>query len=80
MFLVVLPAGARATFSTANLTTTVCGTVAPSLGDTIDTSAPFGAGVALASTETPINRPAKAARDIKVFILFSSFFVKSAWP
>jgi hypothetical protein len=47
----------------------------------MDTSAPFGAGVAaLASTETPINRPANAARDIKVFILFSSFFVKSAWP
>jgi hypothetical protein len=45
----------------------------------MDTSAPFGAGVAaLANTETPISRPARAARDIKVFILFSSFYVKFA--
>ncbi|MNF10287.1 hypothetical protein D3C80_2111790 [compost metagenome] len=75
------PAGASAMFSTANLTTTVCGTVAPSAGETMDTSAPFGAGVAaVASIEAPINRPANAARDIKVFIFFSSFFVKSVWP
>ncbi|MCY1458120.1 hypothetical protein D9M71_754750 [compost metagenome] len=77
--MVTSPAGASAIFLTANLTTNVLGTVAPSAGETMDTSAPLGAGVAaLASTETPISRPAKAARNIKVFILFSSFSVKSA--
>jgi hypothetical protein len=40
----------------------------------MNTSAPFGAGVAaLASTETPISTPANVARDIKLFIFFSSF-------
>jgi hypothetical protein len=47
----------------------------------MDTSAPLGAGVAAtASIEALNNSPANAARDIKLFILFSSFSVKFAQP
>lgn len=59
-----------------NFTVKVLSTVAPSAGETMDTFAPSGAGVAaIVMTEAPINTEANATRDSKAFMCFSDFFV-----